>query len=696
MTKINWMHISEEETRRLIRLHVLLSRVNQTIVRSGSREELLPAICRTVVESGKLLEMKTQRWRAKEEALRRSESKYRRVITTANQAEEALRQSERNYREIFNAANDAIFIHDANTGAILDVNDTMLRMYGFSREEALRLTPNDSSMGDSPYSAKEVRQWMDKAVTEGPQMFEWKARKKTGELFWVEVAIKFAEISGQRRMLAMVRDISARKQAEEELRERESVLRTITASARDAIIMIDEQGTTSFWNAAAERIFGWKEAEMKGRDLHSVLAPPAYHEASRQGMGGFFRTGQGDAVGKTLELSARRKDQTEIPVELSLSGVQLCGKWHAVGILRDITERKQAETALRQSEARFRTLVQNSTDVIGTTDQAGTIQYRSPAITRMLGYLPEEMVGMSTFEYFHPDEIVGMREAFETLAKSPGMTHRAEYRIRHKNGSWRHIECIIENRLDDPAVRGVVFNYRDISERKQVEEELRLLSSRLLNLQDAESRRIARELHDSTAQKLAALNIHLSLLKTKLSETHGAGEKILMECVDLAHDCTQEIRTMSYLLHPPLLDELGLVDSIREYADGFAERSAIRVDLELPPEAADLPKEVELALFRILQESLSNVRRHSGSQTASIRLEQNPAQIQLEVTDAGHGMPMVIATANHPPRPERIGVGLASMRERLRHLGGRLEMDSGPGGTRIRAIIPRTRRPLLP
>lgn len=491
-------------------------------------------------------------------------------------------------------------------------------------------------------------------------------------------------------------NIAERKRAEEELRERESLLRAITSSARDAIILIDEQGKTSFWNAAAERIFGWNEAEIMGRDLHGLLAPENYHEASRQGLRGFFRTGQGNTVGKTLELRARRKDQTEIPVELSLSAVQLGGKWHAVGMLRDITERKQAEEKLRQSETRFRTLVQNSTDVIGTTDQTGTIQYRSPAITRMLGYLPEDVVGTSTFEYFHPDEIMAIREMFDTLVKSPGMTHRAEYRIRHQNGSWRHVECIIENRLNDPAVRGVVFNYRDISERKQVEEELRLLSSRLLDLQDAESRRIARELHDSTAQKLAALNIHLSLLKTLLTGTDGAGEKMLLECVDLAHDCTQEIRTMSYLLHPPLLDELGLVDSIREYADGFAERSGIRVDLELPPEAADLPKEAELALFRILQESLSNVRRHSGSQTASIRLEQTPAQIQLEVKDGGHGMPMISSTANPLPTPGKIGVGIASMRERLRHLGGHLEMDSGPGGTRIRAIIPRTRSPLLP
>ena len=144
-----------------------------------------------------------------------------RDVTERKRAEDALRQSERNYREIFNTANDAIFVHDADTGTILDVNDSMLHLFGFSREEALRLSPNDSSLGTSPYSAVEVRQWMAKAIEEGPQVFEWHARKKSGELFWVEVALKSADISGQRRMLAIVRDMTERKRAEDSLSESE-------------------------------------------------------------------------------------------------------------------------------------------------------------------------------------------------------------------------------------------------------------------------------------------------------------------------------------------------------------------------------------------------------------------------------------------------------------------------------------------
>jgi len=148
-----------------------------------------------------------------------------RDVTERKRTEQALQYSERNYREIFNAANDAIFIHDADTGAILDANDSMLQLFGFTREDVLQLDPNASSLGSSPYSSMEAHQWMAKAITEGPQIFEWQARKKCGELFWVEVALKSATISGQRRILALVRDITERKRAEGEHQKLEAQLR---------------------------------------------------------------------------------------------------------------------------------------------------------------------------------------------------------------------------------------------------------------------------------------------------------------------------------------------------------------------------------------------------------------------------------------------------------------------------------------
>ncbi len=222
-------------------------------------------------------------------------------------------------------------------------------------------------------------------------------------------------------------------------------------------------------------------------------------------------------------------------------------------------------------------------------------------------------------------------------------------------------------------------------ERARSDNALRDLSARLMDLQDAERRRIARDLHDSTGQTLAALSMNLSLLTRRATNLEADAKSILSECAVLARRCSDELRTMAYLLHPPLLDELGLVGSVRDYCDGFAERSGIRVDLSVPPDLGRLPKEAETALFRIMQESLTNVHRHSGSRTASIRIVRESAEIRMEVQDTGVGMrPDVPQTA----MGGAVGVGIAGMRERVGQLGGRLEIKTGPGGTTVIAALP--------
>jgi signal transduction histidine kinase len=220
-------------------------------------------------------------------------------------------------------------------------------------------------------------------------------------------------------------------------------------------------------------------------------------------------------------------------------------------------------------------------------------------------------------------------------------------------------------------------------ERGRADNALHELSARLLDLQDAERRRIARDLHDSTAQTLAALAMNLSLLDQPVSALSADTRAILADCRALTLQCSDELRTTAYLLHPPLLDELGLADAVRDYCDGFAKRSGIRVDLELPPTLGRLSNEVETTLFRMMQECLTNIHRHSGSRTASIRLGLQPSEIRMEVRDRGHGMaPEAVQSQSG------MGVGIAGMRERVRQLGGRLEIETGKGGTAIAGILP--------
>jgi signal transduction histidine kinase len=228
----------------------------------------------------------------------------------------------------------------------------------------------------------------------------------------------------------------------------------------------------------------------------------------------------------------------------------------------------------------------------------------------------------------------------------------------------------------------------EIKERRRAEDSLQKLSGRLLRLQDEERRRIARELHDSTAQLLGGVAIGLDRANRLVRDRAGAGlRSILRESAGLLERVTAEIRTVSFLLHPPILDELGLEYVLTWYAEGFSKRSGIAVDVDVPGDLGRLPNDVELTLFRIAQEALTNVRRHSGSRTASITVLREAGSVTLEIADRGCGMP---PGALDPTRGgvAALGVGITGMRERVRQLGGRLEIEGDGHGTSVRALLP--------
>ena len=217
--------------------------------------------------------------------------------------------------------------------------------------------------------------------------------------------------------------------------------------------------------------------------------------------------------------------------------------------------------------------------------------------------------------------------------------------------------------------------------------QMRALATRLMRVQDDERRRIAQTLHETTAQDLAGLKMLLARLVRSGLAVSDADRALLLESIDLAERSMSGVRTLSYLLHPPFLDENGLLSALRWYAKGFADRSGITVDLDLPATFGRLPQEVETGLFRVVQEALINTHRHAQSATASIRLTAAADLLTLEIEDRGRGMsPEVLSsvtTGGGAP-----GVGIAGMRERLEQLGGRLNIESSDRGTTIRATVP--------
>jgi len=222
--------------------------------------------------------------------------------------------------------------------------------------------------------------------------------------------------------------------------------------------------------------------------------------------------------------------------------------------------------------------------------------------------------------------------------------------------------------------------------------ELQKLSQRLLRVQDEERRKLARDLHDSTGQTLTALKISVSQLQEHCNEASPALE-IVSDVVRLTDQAIEEIRTMSYLLHPPLLDEVGFACAAEWYIEGFAKRSGINVKLDIANSNGRLPKNVEIVLFRVLQESLTNVHRHSGASDASVHFQNIAEAVILEIRDFGKGIPEERLRLLHGVTAET-GVGLAGMRERVHELNGRLEIDSDGRGTMMRAIVPLDARSL--
>lgn len=322
-------------------------------------------------------------------------------------------------------------------------------------------------------------------------------------------------------------------------------------------------------------------------------------------------------------------------------------------------------------------IVESSGDAIISQTLDGVITSWNRAAERMFGYSAGEAIGRAITLIVPPD-----RRAEERLVLArvrTGATVEMETVRQHRNGTAVAVSLILSPVRDvEGDIVGVSKIARDITQRKEAEAALRRLSNRFFTLEEEERRRLSRELHDSTAQRLAALRLNLSVVTEGSRGLDERAQRCLAESVTLTDECLREIRTVSYLLHPPELGELGLPAAIRRYVEGFVQRSGVKVETDLPSAPGRLSPAVETAVFRIVQECLTNIHRHSGSRTARISLRRDASALVLDVQDAGTGL-------RHDAAP---GVGIRSMQERLAQVGGSLEIRPQPVGTHVHAVIP--------
>lgn len=287
----------------------------------------------------------------------------------------------------------------------------------------------------------------------------------------------------------------------------------------------------------------------------------------------------------------------------------------------------------------------------------------------------------------HPDDRARVLQT-NRAARESGGPFQIEYRIVTRAGAVKNVREVGYVKKDGNGYAQRLFGtVQDVTDYRRAQEELQKLSGRLLQLQDEERRGIARDLHDATGQNLVALATMLGQLRQFLPSTARKSSKLLSECQALADKCIREIRTLSYVLHPPALDQAGLTGAIRDYVKGFSKRSAIQVELELSPRVGRMAREAELALFRVVQEALTNIQRHSGSQRAKIRMNRDSSNLTLEIIDSRNKASGRQARRTGRPRFQ-FGVGIPSMQERVNSIGGQFELELTSQGTIVRVTLP--------
>jgi PAS domain S-box-containing protein len=541
--------------------------------------------------------------------------------------------------------------------------------------------------------------------------------------------------------IELVRDITDRKRAEVQLRESENTLHTIADTATDAIIMMDDEGKIVFWNLAAEQIFGHSASDALGKELHQLISPKKYHDAYHRGFRQFQQSGDGRVLGRTMELQALRKDGTEFPVEISLSTIQIKGRWFSTGIIRDITSRRQAEEKVKL----FSGAIEEAMDGVQITDLSGYILYSNKAVEELYGYSQAELVGKHV-NTMNVDRKFASRVIVPCIRREGRWS--GEIMVLHKDGTQFPVwlsTALISNDKDEPiAMIGIV---RDMTERKRVEDELLAHRERLLDLVDERTIelteaniRLKREMAERAkieddllrAQKLESLGIlaggiahdfnnlltsvmgNISLAKLDLPPTDRAYRHLAeAEQASLrARDLTQQLLTFSKG-GTPIKTVASLAALIRESAGFALSGSRVSHELRLPDDLWYIEAD-EVQMTQVINNLLINADQampEGGVVTVSCENITLDAQavppleagkyVLVTIADHGTGIPKEHLPKVFDPyfttKQRGSGLGLAVTYSIISKHGGHIALESTLGkGTTFRLYLPATDKKLIP
>ena len=469
----------------------------------------------------------------------------------------------------------------------------------------------------------------------------------------------------------------------------------VIESAPDAMFVLDQTGKILLINAMAERLFGYQRDELMGRNIAASLLPGRYRERQRRYFLEFLQNPTINQSSFGVDLYAIRKDGNEFPMEVDLSRLDTTdGFWVAINV-RDISQRKQAEAALRESEQTYRALFENAGDAIFLTDLNGRILQVNQKAVELLGFTKLELQVLSILDLTIPDEFENVRQNMEKLI----MGRRLMPYIRHflkKSGD------ILPTENNTVLVRDVEGKpkffqniTRDISERIKAEqaqaqlvEEIRLsneqmrdLALRLQEVQELERQELAAVLHDRVGQNLTGLNLNLKILQNQLQNGNNAEmQKRLDDSLTLVEETTHKIRDVMADLNPPVLDQYGFMAAIKWYCGDFTNRTGIATHVSGDKDIQRLESGVEHILFRLVQESMMNVAKHAQAKRVTITISSNKEAVSVTVKDNGIGFdPLAVKIPTSEPH-----WGLLSMQRKAASIGAVLTIDSMPGmGTKV-------------
>lgn len=595
-------------------------------------------------------------------------------------AEAALRESEARLRTILDTEPECVKLFRPD-GTLLEMNPAGLQVIEADSLEQVRGAPLYPLVVPEQRAAAE--QVIARAVGGEEGRIEFELIGLKGAHRWLEMYVSpQRDASGAvTAVLGISRDVTRRREVEQELRDREEHLRLFIEHAPAALAMFDREMR---YVAASERWVSDNrlgDTPLLGRSHYDVSPdiPEAWRAVHRRALAGeVVRADRDHFV---------RADGRELWLHWEVRPWRVRGEIGGIVIFtEDITESVRTRSVLEASERRFRAMFERSSvPTVLVTAQEFRFVDVNEAWVRLLGWSREELIGQTGLEFGLVADPARRSRAIDEFHRT-GVMRDTEFVLRTKAGELLTVLGSHEAvGLDDGAVQ--MFCVRDITAQRRAELDSRLLVRRLLGAEDAERRRIARELHDSTAQDLVAISLTLAAERDRAAAQGGERLAAMDGALDTLERAANDIRTLAFVLHPPYLEDEGIASAVRHYAHGFGARTGIAVSVDVAGAAGRFEEVVEIVIFRVLQECLANIHRHAGSPTASVRLAREDDALVLEVRDAGHGMRSVLEEVPDDV-VEGSGMGLRGMRARLGNIGGSLDVVSGSEGTLVRAVLP--------